>query len=321
MNKRLKILPHANAKVHECIMRDLNNMTKEELVKTLQDAEIIDDDGEPTTPYKDVFNRFHSSSSISDFLIEKFSDGFVICTDSTSGDVQAFVSAELGAAQLIVADPPYGNIVDEDWDKTDKDDADFSSWMIEWTRSWTSRCLIQGGAFYVWGGTGRPGFRPFLRYLSEVEQLKTFELANLITWKKRRAYGVQHNYLYTREELAYFVKGSAKKPSVFNVPLLDEKRGYAGFKAKYPAKSEFYRRSNVWTDINELFRDKVHPTEKPQRLYEVIIEASSNPGDLVVDPFAGSGVCAKACRKLGRRFVVVEQDQKHFQTIVASLRV
>lgn len=63
--------------------------------------------------------------------------------------------------------------------------------------------MTPGSAFYVWGGIGNVGFRPFFKYVSEVEEKDKFELANLITWKKRRAYGLSYNYLFTREELAY----------------------------------------------------------------------------------------------------------------------
>lgn len=254
------------------------------------------------------------------FPHEKFDDGYVLCADSTQPGVMLAVRQLTGDVPLIIADPPYGNIVDEKWDRVNDSDELFSSWMIRWTRGWTEKCLLPGGAFYVWGGVGKPGFRPFLRYLSEVEQEGKFELANLITWSKKRAYGVQNNYLWTREECAYFIFGDAKKPRCFNVPLLDTKRGYAGYNAKYPAKSEFYRRTNVWTDINEMFRGKVHPTQKQQRLHEVMIEVHTQPGEWVIDPFAGAGTTAFACRKLGRKFVVIENDPTCYQDTVNRLR-
>lgn len=256
-----------------------------------------------------------------DWHVEKFTDGYAIMGDSTLPELQRYVQQSFGQVGLIVADPPYGNIVNERWDEVNTSDELFSSWMIGWTRGWSERCLLPGGAFYVWGGVGKPGFRPFLRYLSEVEQEHAFELANLITWSKKRAYGVQNNYLWTREECAYFVKGNAKKPRCFNVPLLDVKRGYAGYNAKYPAKSEFYRRTNVWTDVNEVFSGKLHPTQKTQRLHEIMIEVHTQPGDWVIDPFAGSAVTALACRKLGRRFIVIENDQGYFNNAVKRLSV
>lgn len=98
------------------------------------------------------------------------------------------------------------------------------------------------------------------------------------------------------------------KPATFHIPLLEEKRGYAGYNVKYPAKSEFLRRTNVWDDVTELFRGKIHPTEKPSRLAEIMIETSSNPGDLVLDPFAGSGSTGVAAKKLGREYLLIEKS-------------
>ncbi len=256
-----------------------------------------------------------------DVKIEAVEGGYAVCADSTLKETIDRVHELVGDVGLIIADPPYGNIVDEAWDRINDSDELFSSWMIKWTRSWTEKLLLPGGAFYVWGGVGKPGFRPFLRYLSEVEQEGRFELANLITWSKKRAYGVQNNYLWTREECAYFIFGDAKKPRCFNVPLLATKRGYVGYNAKYPAKSEFYRRTNVWMDINEMFRGKLHPTQKTQRLHEVMIEVHTQPGEFVIDPFAGAGTTAMACRKLGRKFVVIENDPQYFDEMVVRLQV
>lgn len=232
---------------------------------------------------------------------------------------------------LIIADPPYGNIVDEDWDRIETNDRKFCEWMIHWTM-YLVPMLREGCALYVWGGVGKPNFRPFYRYLVEVEDRTRLTLSNHITWSKKRAYGVQNNYLFTREELAYFVLGDPKKPATFHIPLLTTKRGYAGYNALYPAKSEFFRRTNVWMDVTEIFRGKVHPTEKPARVMEIPIEVHTdpvstsidhqNPGDRnswVLDPFAGSGTTALAAIKLGRKFVVVERDPKIFDEMVARI--
>lgn len=255
--------------------------------------------------------------------VERFRDGFAILGDSTTDGAAQAVADLLGPRklQLIVADPPYGNIVSEGWDRVDDwDDGQFAHWMIDWTILW-EQFLEPNAAFYVWGGIGRPQFRPFFRYLLEVEDRTDLRLANLITWSKRRAYGVQHNYLFTREECAYLIKGTdIKKPRKFNVPLLDEKRGYPGYNKKYPAKSEYKRRTNVWTDITEVMRGKLHPTQKADRVIEVPIEVHTDPGEWVLDPFAGCGTTALAARRLGRNFIVIEQDEEHFEMITKRLR-
>lgn len=252
--------------------------------------------------------------------IEHFEDGAVICGDCTTQEVYDAAFDITGLVPLIMTDPPYGNIVNEKWDKTKLTDDQFAKWMLDWTKLWVN-ALHPNAAFYVWGGLGLVGFRPFIKYLSKVEDLDGINIANLITWSKKRAYGIQHNYLFTREECVYLFKGpNIKKPRCFNVPLLDVKRGYAGYNKKYPAKSEYKRRTNVWTDITEIMRGKAHETQKAQRLYEVAIEVHTQKDEYVVDMFGGAGTCAHAARKLGRKFLVIERDADIFDDIVKSLR-
>lgn len=263
--------------------------------------------------------------------VETFTDGYAICADCTTVETVNAVRELTGAIPLIIADPPYGHILSDAWDNPIElsNASEFAQWMLEWTYKW-SQLLLPNAAFYVWGGTGKPDFRPFFRYIIKVEDQFTgtgdprsavgLKLANLITWSKKRAYGVKHNYLFTREELAYFIKGDdIKKPRCFNIPLLETLRGYKGYNKKYPAKSDFYRRTNVWTDITEVMRGKVHSAQKAQRVIEIPIEVHTQPGEYVIDPFAGSGTTALAARKLGRKFVVIENDEKTFDEMVARL--
>lgn len=219
---------------------------------------------------------------------------------------------------LTIADPPYGNILKKKWDRW-KSDTDLVTHLLNIVRS-CERLMMPGGAFYMWGGIGKPGFRPFYKLIPAIETETGFQMANHITWKKKRGYGVQHNYLFTREEIAYFVLGDIKEPRTFHVPYLDEKRGYDGYNKKYPAKSEFLRRTNVWTDITEILRGKEHEAQKPERLAEIMIETNTEPGDLVLDPFGGSGSTGLAARKLGRPFILIEDDPEQFEKMVARLR-
>ena len=255
------------------------------------------------------------------FVYREFNDGCVINGDCMDPEVLQFVKGYVPEKfAAIVCDPPYGNIVNEKWDKTKLNQEQFSEWMFSWTKIWWP-LLHDGGAYYVWGGIGVSKFRPFFVFLSKAEDRDDIEmiLATQITWSKRRAYGVQKNYLFTREELAYFVKGRENKPRVFNIPLLDKLRGYDGFNKNYPAKSKFLRRTNVWTDINELFKGKYHSTQKPLKVMEIPIEVNSNEDEWILDMFAGSGATGFAARNLNRKFVLIEQDPEHYKSIVSRL--
>ena len=71
--------------------------------------------------------------------------------------------------------------------------------------------------------------------------------------------------------------------------------------------------SNFWDDISipywSMAENTGHPTQKPEKLLAKLILASSNPGDTILDPFAGAGSSLVTAKKLGRHFVGVEQSR------------
>lgn len=226
---------------------------------------------------------------------------------------------EDNSVRLLLTDPPFYGIVSEDWDNQWEDSAQFSSWLYRIFRDY-ERKLTPDGSIVFFAGLGKHGIHPLFSVVNMMETTYTFR--NWITWKKRRAYGKSHDYLYCREEILWFSKSPERKEVVFNIPLLQEKRGYAGFDKKYPAKSEFKRVSNVWTDIEnyipdstviedipELMRPK-RSCEKPIALMERLVATHSNEGDLVVDCFAGTGATGKACENLNRRFIGCDVDKE-----------
>jgi site-specific DNA-methyltransferase (adenine-specific) len=247
-------------------------------------------------------------------IVHELPDGFVVQGDCrrAAGTLADIIGEPVA---VVIADPPYGNILNETWDRFNTQQQ-FLEQMNAWVLQYTD-LLHDGGAFYIWGGYGTPGFRPFFRFLSEIPD--PLQLANFITWSKKRAYGIQWGYLQTREDVAYLVKGDCKHPRIFNVPYLDKERGYSGYNPEYPARSKFLRRTSVWTDVTEILRGKVHPAQKPVKLHQIMIEASSAPGDFVVDPFAGSGTTALAARATGRRFAVVEEDPQYVELMLRRL--
>ena len=73
--------------------------------------------------------------------------------------------------------------------------------------------------------------------------------------------------------------------------------------------------SNFWDDISipywSMPENTAHPTQKPEKLIAKLILASSNPNDIVFDPFLGSGTTSVAAAKLNRRFVGIEQNPNY----------
>ena len=184
--------------------------------------------------------------------------------------------------------------------------------------SYANRILQVADLLSCGGGIGKYKDRVFFDFLSNVETETQLVLKNVITWSKKRAYGKSNDYLFTREELAWLC--TSEKPAVFNIPLLDIKRGYEGYNSKYPAKSEYKRRTNVWTDVSEIFKGKCHPTAKPEKLAEILCNTHSNPGDYVLDLFAGGGSTGLGAINTGRKYILVEKDETYYNTIVDRLK-
>ena len=206
------------------------------------------------------------------------------------------------SVDLILIDPPYYGIVEDSWDNQWKTEEAYRNWLVEHLKHAATR-LKPTGSLITFGGIGRHESHPFFSVILSVEKFLYFR--NLITWKKRRAYGKSHDYLFCREEIAWFSVSKERTEVTFNIPLLAEKRGYAGFDPRYPAKSEFKRVSNVWDDIPELMKPE-RSCQKPQDLIARLITAHSNEGDLVVDFFAGYGTTGIVALNHGRRFLGCE---------------
>jgi DNA modification methylase len=242
--------------------------------------------------------------------IVRFRDGIVIHGEFGSTEVAKLLPKKL---PLIIADVPYGVLEKSiDWDQGITAD--------DYVR-WTKDCLAllkKGGSLYIYGGIGRPHDRIFFEFVSKIEdEIEPAHIRDIITWQKKKAIGSATRYLFQREEIAWIVNGD--KPAMFKIPLLDKLRGYDGWDKNHPAKSKYLRRGNVWSDVVEKFRDKFHRCEKPTKLAEIMIETHTRKGDTVLDPFAGSGSTAFACRALGRKFILIERDKKNFDIIVKRL--
>lgn len=228
-----------------------------------------------------------------------------------------FVSSlEDGSVHLAAFDPPFFGIVEDSWDNQWKTVDEYVDWMLRLLSKLRYK-LTPDGSVVFFGGIGKHGHRPLFKLMEEIEEQRWLDpkpgkvssllyYRNMITWSKRRGYGKEFDYLFCREEICWYSVSEERTKVVFNIPLTDTKRGYAGFNAKYPAKSEYKRVTNVWTDIPELMRPERN-TQKPLPLMERIIKTHSNEGDLVVDMFCGWGTTGIAAVKLGRRFLGCEK--------------
>lgn len=148
---------------------------------------------------------------------------------------------------------------------------------------------------------------------------------NRITWEREKGRGAKTNWKNNTEDIWFCTKSNGDD-YVFNVNAVKLKRKviapYRDTEGKPKdwdeGKDGNYRLthpSNIWTDITIPFwsmpENTDHPTQKPEKLIAKLVLASSHAGGFVFDPFLGSGTTAVVCKKLGRRFVGVEQNTEY----------
>jgi DNA modification methylase len=78
--------------------------------------------------------------------------------------------------------------------------------------------------------------------------------------------------------------------------------------------------TDVWDDIDFYKEKRVHRAQKPIKLIDRLVTAYSNEGDVVLDPFSGSGTSAVVCRSLGRHFICFENDERYHEISMDRLR-
>ncbi len=218
---------------------------------------------------------------------------------------------------LIIADPPYFKIVKNKWDNQWNNENEY----IQWCKKWLSKCLEllkPTGSLYLWGGIGKYKEHPFLKILFECENIG-FIFQDWITWKKQKGLGSKKGYMYIREELLYFTKST--KDFTLNTPYLEEIAKNHGRLKKN--KINYKRCGNVWIDINEvtvgnlIHTERVnHPTQKPLKACDRIIQTSSKEVDLVYIPFAGSGSEIISCIRNNRNWVATEIDNTYIKQVI-----
>ncbi len=220
-----------------------------------------------------------------------------------------------GFADLILADPPYNltkNYGGQVFSKRSEEEYE------AYTRRWLSLAaplLKENGSIYVccdWLSGLTVG-----RVLSEF-----FTVKNRITWQREKGRGAGRNWKNGMEDIWFAVKGEGYTFHLDAVRL--RRRVLAPYREGGAPKDwredgkEKVRDtcpSNFWDDITVPFwsmpENTPHPAQKPEKLYAKLILASSEEGDMVFDPFLGSGTASVAAKKLGRRYFGIEANREY----------
>ena len=227
-----------------------------------------------------------------------------------------------GSVDLVFADPPYNlqlanelyrpdnsrvDAVDDDWDK-------FGSFAAydTFTRDWLSACrrvLKPTGSLWVIGS-----YHNIFRVGTVLQDLG-FWVLNDVVWRKTNPMPNFRGRRFTNaHETLIWASMGPKARYTFN---------YDAMKA---LNEDLQMRSDWLFPIcsgAERLREeggrKTHPTQKPEALLHRIILASSHAGDVVLDPFLGSGTTAVVAKRLGRNFIGLERDPAYAEAAQARL--
>lgn len=225
---------------------------------------------------------------------------------------------------LLILDPPYN--LDKNFNGS-KFTAMSNTEYMQYLESWFPkllRLLKPGASVYLCGDwkCSAAGYMIMEKYLT---------VRNRIIWQREKGRGALRNWKNCSEDIWF---GTYGDEYYFNVEAVKMKR-----KVIAPYKSEGkpkdwqeseegkYRLtypSNFWDDISVPYwsmpENTDHPTQKPEKLLAKLILASSKPGDLVFDPFCGSGTTAVTAKKLGRHFAGIEINQEYCCWALARLK-
>ncbi len=226
--------------------------------------------------------------------------------------VAALERLPAASVDVVFADPPYNlqlegaltrpdqsrvDAVDDEWDKFES----FSAYDA-FTRAWLLACrrvLKPNGTLWVIGS-----YHNIFRVGTTLQDLGYWML-NDIVWRKANPMPNFRGKRFTNahETLIWASRSQDAKSYTFN---------YEAMKA---FNDDLQMRSDWLLPIctgGERLKDeggaKLHPTQKPEALLYRVLLASTNPGDVVLDPFSGTGTTAAVARRLGRHFVGVERD-------------
>lgn len=227
------------------------------------------------------------------------------------GDVlERIKELEDESVDLIVTDPPYN--LNKNYGKT-KDNLLHEEY-VEFTRKWVReayRVLKKDGTIYVFMG---------MRYISYLyiilEQELGMKFNSWITWHYTQGVGRKKGFSSRHDDILMFTKSDKFKFNLDDVRVPQKYyRSVNNMRGANPG--------NVWKFSHMHYCNtnrKKHPTQKPEALYERMILASSDKGDVVLDCFLGSGTGARVSQQLGRNFIGIEINPEYIKMAKERLK-
>ena len=255
----------------------------------------------------------------------RMGDHVLLCGDATSADdVERLIEAGGGSADMLLTDHPYnvdvtGGTADELKIQNDSfdDEADFKRFLLRAFNAARSH-LKEGAAAYIWMASMHlPAFASAM-----VESGISWR--QVLVWAKntfslgRQDYQWRHELcLYGwKDGAAHYFFDSRTETTVIEDAKPDPKKMTKAELVEFAQSVLTEKRASTVLEFDNPSRSEEHPTMKPVKLFAYLVRNSSRPGDLVLDPFAGSGTTVIACEQLKRRAAVMELDPHYASVIV-----
>ncbi|WP_414529421.1 DNA-methyltransferase [Nodularia chucula] len=230
-------------------------------------------------------------------------------------------SLDSESVDLVFADPPY-NIKKAAWDNFENQEK-YIEWSIEWI-SQASRILKPTGSIYICG---------FSEILADLKHpaSKFFKSCRWLIWHYKNKANLGNDWGRSHESIIHLRKSDAVKVNIDDVRI-----PYGAHTLKYPshpqAQTSAYgkgktKKHHTWTpnpkgakpkDVieipttcNGMDEKTPHPTQKPEELIRKFVLASSQAGDLIIDPFSGSGTTVVVAEQLNRYWMGCDLNMEY----------
>lgn len=220
------------------------------------------------------------------------------------------------SVDLLILDPPYNR--SKTYNQvafTQKSPAAYQSWFISWLQLLVPLLRPTASVYVCADWQSSMVIQPLLS--------QHFHIRNRITWEREKGRGAKRNWKNSSEDIWFC---TVSDDYSFNVEAVKQKRRVLApyrnqnghpkdWQETQQGRFRLTHPSNLWTDISVPFwsmpENTDHPTQKPEKLIAKLLLASSHPGDLVLDPFLGSGTTSVVAKKLGRHYIGIEIDEMY----------
>jgi len=217
---------------------------------------------------------------------------------------------------LVFADPPYNltkTFNNHTFSSMSLDD--YEAWLMDWLPQ-IQRILKPDGSIYLCGD-----WRSSTAIHRALDRF--FIVRNRITWEREKGRGAKRNWKNSSEDIWFatvsndytFHVDAVKLMRRVIAPYRDDRGLPKDWNETADGRFRLTHPSNLWTDLTVPFwsmpENTPHPTQKPEKLLAKIILASSNPREVVLDPFLGSGTTSVVAKKLGRHYVGIEIEEEY----------